>query len=412
MKRTSWLPIPADSDFSIYNLPFGIFSTASLSPRPGIALGDYVVHLAAAYAKGYLPAFGHLKPALEMPTLNSLLAISMSDTLSLRRAVQDFFSGTRPADFIDSEVLVPISEARLHLPVEVGDYTDFYSSEYHATNVGALFRPDNPLLPNWKHMPIGYHGRSSSIVVSGTDFVHPHGQVKAPTAELPSYSPSRQVDMEVETGFILGKGTEMGQTLSPEEAKDYIFGMVLFNDWSARDIQSWEYQPLGPFLGKNFCSSMSPWVVTMEALQPFKVPLPKQEPGVLDYLKMEDDWLLDVHLTAEFELSSGASKVIAQTNQKYLYWSMNQQLAHHTVNGCPMRIGDLLASGTISGPTPDSLGCLLESTKRGQFPVEFASGEKRTFMLDGDRITLRGYAQKEGMRVGFGEVTGRMVERG
>lgn len=410
MKLTSWLPIAADSDFSIYNLPFGIFSTPSLSPRPGIALGNHIVHLAALNEGGLLgESYRAVQKALESPSLNALLEVGLRLTRQLRWDVQTLFTGTRPDTFTDEKYLVPMAGATLHLPVQVGDYTDFYSSEYHATNVGKLFRPDNPLMPNWKHMPIGYHGRSSSIVVSGTDFIHPSGQIKPPTAEAPFFSPSRQVDLELETGFIIGRHSPMGLPISPSQAVDYIFGMVLFNDWSARDIQSWEYQPLGPFLGKNFCSSMSPWVVTMEALEHFKVPLPPQEPAVLDYLKMENDWLLDIHLEAEFVLSSGAAKTITQTNQKYLYWSMNQQLAHHTINGCPMRIGDLLASGTISGPSPDSLGCLLESTRRGQEPVAFSDGSTRTFMQDGDRITIRGFAEKDGIRVGFGEVTGQML---
>lgn len=413
MKPISWLDLPADSDFSIHNLPFGIFSTPTLSPRPGIALGNQIVHLAALIEKGLIGnRFDFILPALEEPVLNPLIEAGADAWRTLRIGVQTVFSGERPKA-LDTltleEILVPMDKATLHLPIAIGDYTDFYSSEYHATNVGLMFRPDNPLLPNWKHLPIAYHGRSSSIVVSGTDFHRPKGQIKPPTTELPSYSPTKQMDMELETGFVMGKSTQMGEAIGVERADDAIFGMLLFNDWSARDIQSWEYQPLGPFLGKNFCSSVSPWVVTMDALKPFRMPLPPQNPEVLNYLKADDLWTLDIALEAELILHSGATKTITQTNQKYLYWSLNQQLAHHTVNGCPMRVGDLLASGTISGPTPDSLGCLLESTKRGQNPITFDTGETRTFMQDGDRITLRGYAQKDGIRVGFGEVTGKLL---
>ena len=413
MKLTPWLPISPDSDFSIYNLPFGIFSTPVLSPRPGIALGDQVIHLAALVEKGLLDgSFKSISKELEAPVLNPLIESGPEVWKKLRLEVQRLFSNEKPKAWDGhnpEDYLVPMAQAKLHLPVQIGDYTDFYSSEYHATNVGLMFRPDNPLMPNWKHMPIAYHGRSSSIVVSGTDFHRPKGQLKPPTAEVPIYAPTRQMDMELETGFVIGKSTEQGSSIGVEKADQYIFGMLLFNDWSARDIQSWEYQPLGPFLGKNFCSSVSPWIVTMEALEQFRLPLPAQSPEVLSYLKADELWTLDIHLEAELALPSGASKTIAKTNQKYLYWSLNQQLAHHTVNGCPMRTGDLLASGTISGPTPDSLGCLLESTKRGQNPIAFDNGEQRTFMEDRDRITLKGFAEKDGIRVGFGEVTGKVL---
>ena len=413
MKLTSWLSIAPDSDFSIHNLPFGIFSTQVLSPRPGIALGDQVIHLAALVENGLMDSsFKSISNELEAPVLNPLIESGPEIWKKLRLEVLRLFSNEKPKAWDghnQEDYLVPMAKAKLHLPVQIGDYTDFYSSEYHATNVGLMFRPDNPLMPNWKHMPIAYHGRSSSIVVSGTDFHRPKGQLKPPTAEVPIYAPTRQMDMEIETGFVMGKSTEQGSSIGVEKADQYIFGMLLFNDWSARDIQAWEYQPLGPFLGKNFCSSVSPWIVTMEALEPFRLPLPAQSPEVLSYLKADELWTLDIHLEAELALPSGASKTITKTNQKYLYWSLNQQLAHHTVNGCPMRTGDLLASGTISGPTPDSLGCLLESTKRGQNPIVFDNGEQRTFMEDGDRITLKGFAEKDGIRVGFGEVTGKVL---
>jgi fumarylacetoacetase len=411
----SFLPIPADSDFSIQNLPLGIFSTSEFSARPGMALGGNIVHLAALQECGLLHDGGEvLKTALLSHTLNALMECGPAVWKGLRLRVQELFSegnqtlwkGTDP-----HSVLVKMQNASLHLPVHIGDYTDFYSSEFHAANVGAMFRdPQNPLLPNWKHIPVGYHGRSSSIVVSGTDFHRPYGQFKSPADELPSFGAAKQVDMELETAFIISRNTPLGSRIGVDEAEDSIFGMLLFNDWSARDLQSWEYVPLGPFLGKNFCSSVSPWVLSMEALIPFRVPMPeKQEPEVLPYLKQKNRWTYDIQLEAEFATADGQKKTIARTNQKYLYWSINQQLAHHTINGCPMRIGDLLASGTISGPDTDSLGCLLEITRRGQNPVHFEDGSQRNFMQDGDRITLRGFAEKNGIRVGFGEVTGKLL---
>lgn len=412
---SSFLDIPASSDFSIYNLPLGIFSARDLSARPGMALGNSIIHLAALRDSQLLDTEDSaLKNALEAPSLNALMDCGPAVWKNLRIRVQTLFTaGNQPlwkgAD--PQSVLIPMQEAQMHLPVEIGDYTDFYSSEYHAANVGAMFRdPQNPLLPNWKHIPVAYHGRSSSIVISGTDFHRPFGQKKAPGEELPSFGPSRQVDMELETAFIISSNTRAGSRIAVDEAEDYIFGMLLFNDWSARDLQSWEYVPLGPFLGKNFCSSVSPWVISMEALQPFKIPMPEnQEPAVLPYLQQKNRWTYDIQLEAHFQTPAGEEMVITRSNQKYLYWSMNQQLAHHTVNGCPMRTGDLLASGTISGPDPGSLGCLLEITRRGQNPLQFPDGSQRTFMEDGDRIILRGFAEKDGIRVGFGEVSGRLL---
>ena len=412
--RTPIFPIAADSDFSIHNLPYGIFSTESFPARPGMALGDFVVHLAALEQAELLDKSWSFGDCLTKPSLNELVENGPAAWRALRLRVQSLYSsdsqtlwnGKNPMDF-----LIPISDVKLHLPVTIGDYTDFYSSEYHASNVGAMFRdPANPLLPNWKHIPVGYHGRSSSIVVSGTNFNRPMGQTKPPTADTPFYGPSRQVDMELETAFIMGRATGMGQRIGVDEAEDFIFGMALFNDWSARDIQSWEYVPLGPFLGKNFCSSLSPWIITMDALAPFRLPMEeKQQPEALPYLQQRNRWTYDICLEAELKTEAGQTTKLSSTNQKYLYWSMNQQLAHHTVNGCPMRVGDVLASGTISGPTPDSLGCLLEITKRGQNPVNLPGGITRNFMEDGDSITLKGWCEKEGIRVGFGSVTGALL---
>jgi fumarylacetoacetase len=380
-----------------------------------MALGNSVIHLAALAENGLLPdASEALLAALKAEVLNPLIELGSPVWKALRLRVQELFTEGNQSLWkgIDPHsVLLDRSAVGLHLPVKIGDYTDFYSSEYHAANVGAMFRdPQNPLLPNWKHIPVGYHGRSSSIVVSGTDFHRPYGQFKGPADELPSFGASRQIDLELETAFLVARNSDMGSRIAVDEAEDSIFGMLLFNDWSARDLQAWEYVPLGPFLGKNFCSSVSPWVLSMDALKPFRVQMPeKQEPEVLPYLQQKNRWTYDIHLEAEFELESGQKKTISRTNQKYLYWSMNQQLAHHSINGCPMRVGDLLASGTISGPDADSLGCLLEITKRGQNPLHFEGGPVRNFMQDGDRMTLRGYAEKDGIRVGFGEVTGKVL---
>lgn len=415
MKSECILPIPSDSDFSIFNLPFGIFSNQKLTPRIGIRLGDFAIHIEELNRAGHLKDIEMKNDDLFLsPTLNPLIEAGPGCWRTLRNRVQLLFSvGSEQITLNENaeRFLIPVSEVTMHLPVQIGDYTDFYSSEYHAANVGAMFRdPQNPLLPNWKHIPVGYHGRSSSIVVSGTNFQRPKGQIKPPTAEIPAFSPSKQMDMELETAFVVSRNTQMGSSIGVDEAEDYIFGMMLFNDWSARDLQSWEYVPLGPFLGKNFCSSVSPWIVTMDALKPFRVPMDAEmNPEVLPYLKQKQRWTYDIHLEAELITQKGDKKVISKTNQKYLYWSMNQQLAHHTINGCPMRVGDLLASGTISGPTEDSLGSLLEITKRGQNPIVFPNGEKRNFLEDGDSISIKGFSEKEGIRVGFGEVTGMVL---
>lgn len=409
---TSLIAIPSNSDFSIHNLPWGIFSTPTLSARPGMALGNQIVHLAALHELGLL--VGVSKEVLMAPVLNPIMEAGPLVWRSIRNRVQALFTEGNQSLWGNVSLeacLVNSGDATLHLPIRIGDYTDFYSSENHAANVGSMFRdPQNPLLPNWKHIPVGYHGRSSSIVVSGTNFHRPKGQIKPPDAANPVFSPSRQMDLELETAFVIGKNTQMGESIGVDDAENYMFGMMLFNDWSARDLQSWEYVPLGPFLGKNFCSSVSPWVVSFDALAPFRLPIETpQDPAVLPYLDQKNRWTYDIQLEAEFVLKDGQSKIISKSNQKYLYWTMNQQLAHHTINGCPMRVGDLLASGTISGPTNDSLGCLLEITRRGQNPVVFENGATRNFMEDGDTMILRGYCEKDGVRVGFGEVSGTVL---
>src|SRR5262249_4709913 len=311
-----------------------------------------------------------------------------------------------------SRAFFSMNNVVLHMPIwPIPNYTDFYSSREHATNVGIMLRgADNALMPNWLHLPVAYHGRASSAVVSGTDIVRPHGQTKADDAAAPTFGPSKSLDFELELGMLIGQGNELGQPISTTEAPEHVFGMVLVNDWSARDIQKWEYQPLGPFLAKNFSTSISPWVVTLDALEPFRVAGPKQDPEPLPYLRCQGNWSYDIQLEIWLQTAKmSAPTKISSTNAKYLYWNLCQQIAHHTVNGCNLQTGDLLASGTISGPTPDSLGSLLELAWKGTRPIQLPGGETRVFLQDGDRVTITGWCQGPGYRIGFGEVTGRVL---
>lgn len=404
----TWLTISPDSDFSIHNLPFGIFSEKKGSKRIGVALGDYVVDLVQAQDLGVFDDIEIPISVLENEFLNDFIALGKETTSAVRLRLQahlsDFFSPLN-----GSKAIIPMKKVTMHLPVKVGDYTDFYSSIEHATNVGKMFRdPDNALLPNWKHLPVGYHGRSSSIILSGEDIHRPKGQTKPPEGD-PVYGPSQRMDFELEMAFIVGKSTEIGDQVPADEAMDHIFGMVLFNDWSARDIQKWEYVPLGPFLGKSFASSISPWVVTMEALEPFKVAGPKQDPPVLDYLNTRGKQNYDLNLTVEIEPDGKEATVVSTSNFKYMYWSMSQQLAHHTVNGCNVNVGDMMASGTISGKSPDSYGSMLELSWAGKNPVELNDGSTRKFLQDGDTVIMKGYCEKDGIRVGFGEVRSKLL---
>jgi fumarylacetoacetase len=309
------------------------------------------------------------------------------------------------------EALVPMSAAEMLIPAEIGDYTDFYSSREHATNVGALFRGrDNALFPNWLHLPVAYHGRASSVVVSGTDLFRPHGQTKADDAAAPTFGPSQAVDFELEMGTLIGPGNVLGEPISIDRAGEHAFGLVLVNDWSARDLQKWEYVPLGPFLSKSFGTSMSPWVVTLDALEPFRTAGPVQEPPPLDYLRSVGPCAYDIQLQVTVQPAEASEpSVVCCSNFKYLYWNLCQQIAHHTVAGCNLRSGDLLASGTISGPADESRGCLLELTSGGRHPVKLGGGVERRFLADGDRVTMSGWCQASGYRVGFGEVTGRLL---
>lgn len=405
---TTWLPIPADSDFSVYNLPFGVVRTPSGRITAGVPIGDRVIDLTLAADKGL---FGARRPHVrlfEQPTLNDFIALGNDFARRIRRRLQQWLSQEKPPKNAEN-ILLQRAEVRPLLPLRIGDYTDFYSSIEHATNVGKMFRPDNPLLPNWRWLPVGYHGRSSSIVVDGTPIRRPNGQILPKGAEAPVFSATQQLDFELEMAFVIGRESALGQPIPIEQAHEHIFGLMLFNDWSARDIQRWEYVPLGPFLGKNFASSVSPWIVTLEALKPFRTRGPVQKPQPLPYLHCRGWQHYDIHLEVSIRPPDGPETVVCRTNTRYLYWSMAQQLAHHTVNGCNVRPGDLMASGTISGPTPDSFGSLLELAWGGQKPIALADGSTRTFLLDGDTVTMRAYAQKGSLRVGFGQVSGTIM---
>jgi fumarylacetoacetase len=406
---SNWLGVTDTHDFSIYNLPFGIFSTDKLTPRAGIAIGDQVVDLSALAEKGLLPNLRLDVETLTQNTLNDFIRSGKPVTNAVREAVQRLCSEEKSPLKDHLDCLLEQKDVNMHLPVRIGDYTDFYSSIEHATNVGKMFRdPENALLPNWKHIPVGYHGRASSVILSGQAIHRPKGQTK-PNDGPPIFGPSQRIDFELEMGFIVGSDTELGDSIAIDQAEAHIFGMVLFNDWSARDIQKWEYVPLGPFLAKNFGSSMSPWIVTMEALAPFRVQGPVQEPTVLPYLQSPGQQNYDISLEVGITPDKGEETVISRSNFKYMYWNMAQQLAHHTVNGCDVHVGDLMASGTISGPTEDSYGSMLELAWAGSKPVQLQDGSERKFIQDGDTVTLKGYSEKSGKRVGFGEVTTKIL---
>lgn len=406
----SWLSVSPDSDFSIYNIPFGIFKTADKSPRAASIIGSSVIDLLWLSEQGFFDDLNLDKSVFTKSTLNDFIALGKTKTNAVRKKIQSLFSIENEAQKEKLQgALINANEAQMLLPVHIPNYTDFYSSREHATNVGTMFRdPNNALLPNWLHLPVGYHGRASSIVVSGTPIHRPKGQTKADDQPQPTFGPTKLLDFELEVGFVIGKNTELGTSISTAEAEDYIFGLLLFNDWSARDIQKWEYVPLGPFLAKNFASSASPWIVTLEALEPFRTETPAQEPTPLPYLQFSGKKNYDINLDVRLKTATGAEKTISKSNFKYMYWNMCQQLAHHTVNGCNVEVGDLYASGTISGPTPDSYGSLLEITWGGKNPIALPDGTERKFLQDGDTLTITGFAQKNDVRVGFGEVTGKI----
>jgi fumarylacetoacetase len=410
----SWVTVEKGSDFPIQNLPLGIFKSEQLTPRVGVRIGDTVVDLKTLHVLGYLDNLPYNLASFESNTLNLLMKKGKMASRRLRDRVSDLLNKEnlelQKNEHHVEQVLIDESAVEMLMPIEIGDYTDFYSSKEHATNVGTMFRdPNNALLPNWLHIPVGYHGRSSSVIHSGQDIHRPKGQTKPNEDQGPVFGPSKMIDFELEMAFVTFDGKPLGDSISTAEAEDYIFGLVLFNDWSARDIQKWEYVPLGPFLAKNFASSISSWIVSLDALQPYSVDTPNQDPEVLDYLKFSGKKSYDIHLQVAITPEGVEEKVVCDSNFKYMYWNMAQQLAHHTVNGCNIRGGDLLGSGTISGPTPDSYGSMLELAWKGTKPVSMPDGTERKFILDGDTVTMRGYCENDKVRIGFGEVTTKLL---
>ncbi|RID85409.1 fumarylacetoacetase [Peribacillus asahii] len=413
----SFIEVKADSHFPIQNLPYGVFQPKNGgSPRVGVAIGDFVLDLSVIEDAGLLniPELQG-KEVFKQSTLNAFMATNRKVWSTVRTSLQKLLGSDEPTlrdnSPLRDQAFYQQKDVEMLLPVEIGDYTDFYASKEHAMNVGIMFRgKENALMPNWLNLPVGYHGRASSIVSSGTDVRRPLGQMKTPESDTPIFGPSLRFDFELEMGWFIGPGNDLGKSIPVDEAEDHIFGLVLVNDWSARDIQAWEYQPLGPFLGKNFATSISPWVVPLEALEPFRVDGPKPEVEQLPYLQQSGkgsfDIQLEVHLRGE---RMDSPQRICQSNFRYLYWSMAQQIAHHTVGGCNLRTGDLLASGTISGPALESRGSLLELTWGGSEPIQMNNGEPRNWLEDGDELTLTAWCQGDGYRIGFGEVTGRIL---
>ncbi len=413
----SFIKTSPDSHFPIQNLPYGVFRTAANpAPRVGVAIGDFVLDLAVLANHGYFKELNLPGPnVFGERYLNAFMAAGRDVWLPVRERISQLLRANNPElrdnQDLRSKALLPIKSVELLMPVEIGDYTDFYSSKEHATNVGIMFRgKENALMPNWLHLPVAYNGRASSVVLSGEDIHRPKGQILPADSEKPIFAASRLMDFELEMGFFIGPGNQLGEPVDIEHAIDHIFGMVLVNDWSARDIQKWEYQPLGPFLGKSFGTSISPWIVPMEALEPFRTRGPVQDPEPLSYLMIKGDWSFDIQLEV-FLLGEKMQEPhrICQSNFKYLYWNICQQLAHHTVNGTNLRTGDLLASGTISGPEKSSFGSMLELTWRGTSPIKFPNGEERKFLQDGDTVTIKGWCQGDGYKVGLGEVTGKIL---
>lgn len=409
----SWLPVDRESDFSLHNIPFGIFSHNGGIPHAATRIGDTVIDLAVMAENGLFDGVGAFgAEVFRKTTLNDFIALGKPVTSAIRQRITELFTEgndeLRGQEKRLKKILFAAGEVKMHLPVHVPNYTDFYASEQHAYNVGVMFRdPENALLPNWKHLPVGYHGRASSIVVSGTPIHRPKGQTRPDPDEKPVFGPSQQMDFELEVGFVIGKGTELGESVGVEQGEEYIFGLVLFNDLSARDIQKWEYVPLGPFLSKSFGSVASPWIVTLEALEPFRTAGPMQEPKVLPYLQHSYMQHFDMNLEVELAGSQPPknSKQICSSNLRHLYWSMPQMLAHHTVNGCNIEVGDLYATGTISGPEEGSYGSMLEIAWKGTRPVMMPDGSSRKFIEDGDTVIMRGFGEKDGIRVGFGTCT-------
>lgn len=413
-KRQSWIGYNRDSHFPIQNIPFGVFLTRDNVVTIGTRIGDYAIDLGALQELGYFDSVPLTDDMFMQDTLNDFISDGKKTWRLVRNRIGDIFDKENPELRDHKEhrdrVIFAMDEVEMQLPVSIGDYTDFYSSKEHATNVGTMFRdPDNALLPNWLHLPVAYHGRSSSIVPSGIPVHRPKGQTIPADSDTPVFGPSKLVDFELEMAFITTDANNLGQPIPVDEAEDYIFGMVLFNDWSARDIQKWEYVPLGPFLAKNWASSISPWIVTLDALEPFRTDSPKMEKEVHDYLKFTGKKSFDIKLEADITPEGGKPTTVCKSNFKYMYWNMSQQLAHHTVNGCPVNSGDMMGSGTISGPTPDSYGSMLELSWKGSKPLKLNDGTERKFIEDGDTVTLRGYCGNNEVRIGFGECSTKLL---
>lgn len=413
----SFIEVEPESHFPIHNLPYGVFrDKENKEPRIGVAIGEFVLDLAVLDEHGFFDSTGiGGKRVFRQASLNPFMQTGKKVWKEVRSIIQHLLKEDVPTlrDNWDlrNQAFKSQKDIELMLPVEIKSYTDFYASKEHAANVGTIFRgKEKALMPNWIHLPVGYHGRASSVVVSGTDIYRPQGQTKPLESDQPIFGPSKQLDFELEVGYFIGIGNELGSPISVKDARDHVFGFVLVNDWSARDIQSWEYQPLGPFLSKNFATSISPWVVPLEALEPFRVKGSIQDPEPLSYLKVEGLNSFDIHLEV-FLKSKNMEKPqrISKSNYKYLYWSIEQQIAHHTITGCNLQTGDLMATGTISGPTKESRGCLLELTWRGKEPIQLDNGEQRIWIEDGDEVIMTGWCQGDGYRIGFGEVRGRIL---
>jgi len=412
--RKTWLDTPKDTDFPIQNIPFGVFLTRDDIITIGTRIGDYAIDLGALHQLGYFEGIPLTDDIFLQDTLNDFISDGIKTWRLVRNRIADIFdaenSKLKENKDHRNTVLFTLDEIEMQLPVQVGDYTDFYSSKEHATNVGTMFRdPENALLPNWLHMPVGYHGRSSSIIPSGIPVHRPYGQILPKGASQPIFAPSKRVDFELEMAFITTDANVLGEPIPIEEAEAYIFGMVLFNDWSARDIQTWEYVPLGPFLAKNFASSVSPWIVTLDALEPFRTTGPKPEKEQLPYLQSKGKKAFDIKLEVALQPENSEETTVSKSNFKYMYWNMSQQLAHHTVNGCPVNSGDMMGSGTISGPTPDSYGSMLELSWKGEKPIKLKDGSERKFIEDNDTVIMRGYCEGKDRRIGFGEVRTKLL---
>ena len=406
----SWIPVSENSDFPIQNIPFGVYKAKDGNVAVATRIGDTVIDL---FKVGKLDFLSVDAEIFNNCVLNDFMLLGKQVTRNVRNEISELFSSdNEDAKNNDAlkESFYNVDEVEMLLPIHVGDYTDFYSSEQHAFNVGCLFRdPDNALLPNWKHIPVGYHGRSSSIIPSGVSIHRPKGQKKSPTEEVPVFGPSNLLDFELETAFFTYEGKPLGDSITSEEADDFIFGMALFNDWSARDIQGWEYVPLGPFLGKSFASHLSCWIVTLDALEPFRVPGPVQEPKVLPYLEYNGDKHIDINLEVLIQPEGSEEVSVCTSNYKYMYWNMNQQLAHHSINGCNIKVGDCMGSGTISGPEEGQFGSMLEISWKGTKTVPMKDGTERKFINDNDTVIMRGYSEKDGVRIGFGEVAAKVL---